>query len=141
MSSWELLLFSFIFSWACVKNKCDLSVILIFSSFLLWWIMMSYAFLSLTPVWCEINVFLFFLFVFFYCFFVLLCYLLFIFLVIQSDLEQTYKKFDDNFHCAHVLIVKDYGKLGILYDEKCGGFYIKKVHPFLIRMDYVLIEK
>lgn len=74
-------------------------------------------------------------------FFVLLCYLLFIFLVIQSDLEQTYKKFDGNFHCAHVLIVKDYGKLGILYDEKCGGFYIKKVHPFLIRMDYVLIEK
>lgn len=116
-------------------------MILIFSSFLLWWSMMSYAFLSLTPAWCEINVFLFFLFVFFCCFFVLLCYLLFIFLVIQSDLEQTYKKFDGNFHCAHVLIVKDYGKLGILYDEKCGGFYIKKVHPFLIRMDYVLIEK
>lgn len=44
-------------------------------------------------------------------------------------------------HCKHVLIVKDYGKLGILYDEKCGGFYIEKVHPFLIRMDYVLIEK
>ena len=86
-------------------------MILIFSSFLLWWSMMSYAFLSLTPVWCEINVFLFFLFVFFCCFFVLLCYLLFIFLVIQSDLEQTYKKFDGNFHCAHVLIVKDYGKL------------------------------
>lgn len=64
-------------------------MILIFSSFLLWWIMMSYAFLSLTPVWCEINVFLFFLFVFFYCFFVLLCYLLFIFLVIQSDLEKS----------------------------------------------------
>lgn len=41
----------------------------------------------------------------------------------------------------HVLIVKDYGKLGILYDEKCGGFYIKKVHPFLIRMDSILIEK
>lgn len=54
-------------------------MILIFSSLHLWWIMMSYAFISLTPVWCEINVFLFFLFVFFYCFFVLLCYLLFIF--------------------------------------------------------------
>lgn len=52
------------------------------------------------------------------------------FLVIQSDLEQTYKKFDGSFHCAHVLIVKDYAKLGILYAEKCGGFYIKKVHPF-----------
>ena len=106
-------------------------MILIFSSLHLWWIMMSYAFISLTPVWCEINVFLFFLFVFFCCFFVLLCYLLFIFLVIQSDIEQTYKKFDGNFHCAHVLIVKDYGKLGILYDEKLGGFIgsKKKAYP------------
>lgn len=40
-------------------------MILIFSSLHLWWIMMSYAFISLTPVWCEINVFLFFLFAFF----------------------------------------------------------------------------
>lgn len=106
-------------------------MIFIFSSLHLWWTMMSYAFISLTPVWCEINVFLFFLFVFFCCFFVLLCYLLFIFLVIQSDLEQTYKKFDGNFHCAHVLIVKDYGKLGILYDEKLGGFIgsKKKAYP------------
>ena len=97
-------------------------MILIFSSFHLWWIMMSYAFIYLTPLWCEINVL---------CFFVLLCYLLFIFLVIQSDLEQTYKKFDGNFHCAHVLIVKDYGKLGILYDEKLGGFIgsKKKAYP------------
>lgn len=106
-------------------------MIFIFSSLHLWWTMMSYAFISLTPVWCEINVFLFFLFVFFCCFFVLLCYLLFIFLVIQSDLEQTYKKFDGNFHCAHVLIVKDYCKLGILYDEKLGGFIgsKKKAYP------------
>ena len=106
-------------------------MIFIFSSLHLWWTMMSYAFISLTPVWCEINVFLFFLFVFFCCFFVLLCYLLFIFLVIKSDLEQTYKKFDGNFHCAHVLIVKDYGKLGILYDEKLGGFIgsKKKAYP------------
>ena len=64
-----------------------------------------------------------------------------IFLVIQSDLERIFKNCDENFHCKHVLIVKEYGKLGILYDEKLGGFYIKKVHPFLIRMDYVLIEK
>lgn len=41
---------------------------------------MSYAFISLTPVWCEINVFLFFLFAFFYCFFVLLSILVVIFL-------------------------------------------------------------
>ena len=105
-------------------------MIFIFSSLHLWWTMMSYAFISLTPLWCEVNVLLFFLFVFFYCFFVLLCYLLFIFLVIQSDLEQTHKNFDGNFYCVHGFIVKDYGKLGILYDEKCGGFYIKKVHPF-----------
>lgn len=127
-------------------------MILIFLSLLLWWIMMSYAFLSLTPVWCEINVFLFFLFVFFLlflCSFVYTCcylsffffvifylslfILFFIFLVIQSDLEQTYKKFDDNFHCAHVLIVKDYGKLGILYDEKFCGFLLKKRPAFTKR--------
>ena len=90
---------------------------------------MSYAFLSLTPVWCEVNDFLILSFclsllLFFFFFFV-------IFLVIQSDLEQTYKKFDGNFHCAHVLIVKDYGKLGILYDEKLGGFIgsKKKAYP------------
>ena len=69
---------------------------------------------------------------FYYCFFVLLCYLLFIFLVIQSDLEQTYKKFDDNLHCAHVLIVKDYGKLGILYNEKLGGFILDKKEGLLL---------
>ena len=45
-----------------------------------------------------------------------------IFLVIQSDLERIFKKCDENFHCKHVLIVKDYGKLGILYVEKFGGF-------------------
>ena len=59
-------------------------------------------------------------------------YLLFIFLVIQSDLEQTYKKFDDNLHCAHVLIVKDYGKLGILYNEKLGGFILDKKEGLLL---------
>ena len=103
--------------------------------------MMSYALTPLTPVWCEVNVlsflssFFFLLFSFFFSLFII------IFLVIQSDLERIFKNCDENFHCKHVLIVKDYGKLGILYDEKCGGFYIKKVHPFLIRMDYVLIEK
>lgn len=116
-------------------------MILICSSFLLWWIMMSYAFLSLTPVWCEINDFLFFLFVFFCCLFVLLsifvviflfllCYLLFIFLVIQSDLEGILKICQTIFHCKHILTVKYYAKLGILYAEKFGGFYIKKSPSF-----------
>ena len=45
-----------------------------------------------------------------------------IFLVIQSDLERIFKKCDENFYCKHVLIVKDYGKLGILHVEKFGGF-------------------
>lgn len=53
--------------------------------------------------------------------FLLCCYLLFVFvysfLVIQSDLEKIFKNCDENFHCKHVLIVKDYGKLGILYDK------------------------
>ena len=54
-----------------------------------------------------------------------------IFLVIQSDLERIFKNCDENFHCKHVLIVKDYGKLGILYDEKLGGFIgsKKKAYP------------
>lgn len=84
--------------------------------------MMSYALTPLTPVWCEVNVlslysFLFFLLLsFFFSLFVI------IFLVIQSDLERIFKKCDENFHCKHVLIVKDYGKLGILYVEKLGGF-------------------
>ena len=112
------------------------------SHHLRWLVMNSYAFTYLTPLWCEVNVLLFFLFVFFivylfFClslllsFFFLLCYILFIFLVIQSDIEQTYKKFDDNFHCAHILIVKNYAKLGILYAEKCGGFIggKKKTYP------------
>ena len=67
--------------------------------------------------------------------FILCCYLLFVFvysfLVIQSDLEKIFKNCDKNFHYKCVLIVKDYGKLGILYDEKLGGFISKKVHPFL----------
>ena len=67
--------------------------------------------------------------------FLLCCCLLFVFvysfLVIQSDLEKIFKNCDKNFHYKCVLIVKDYGKLGILYDEKLGGFISKKVHPFL----------
>ena len=91
----------------------------------------------LTPMWCEINVlslslslslysFLFFLLLsFFFSLFII------IFLVIQSDLERIFKNCDENFHCKHVLIVKDYGKLGILYDEKLGGFIgsKKKAYP------------
>lgn len=68
-------------------------------------------------------------FFFFFFFFIFVT----IFLVIQSDLEQIFKKFDGNFHCAHVLIVKDYGKLGILYDEKFGGFLLKKRPAFTKR--------
>ena len=40
--------------------------------------MMSYAFISLTPVWCEINVFLFFLFIFFFCYFFFIYYFVYI---------------------------------------------------------------
>lgn len=86
-------------------------------------------------------VYLFFCLYLLLSFFFLLCYLLFIFLVIQSDLEGILKICQTIFHCKHILTVKYYAKLGILYAEKFGGFYIKKVHPFLIRMDYVLIEK
>ena len=94
--------------------------------------MNSYAFTSLTPVWCEVNDFFILSFclsllLFFFFFFVI-----FLVLVIQSDLEQTYKKFDGNFHCAHVLIVKDYGKLGILYNEKLGGFILDKKEGLLL---------
>ena len=102
-----------------LKRKCDLDLS---SSLHLWWITMSYALTPLTPVWCEVNVlsflssFFFLLFSFFFSLFVI------IFLVIQSDLERIFKKCDENFYCKHVLIVKDYGKLGILYVEKFGGF-------------------
>lgn len=44
---------------------------------------MSYAFISLTPLWCEVNVFLFFLVVFFCCyllFFSSLLYFIFVFI-------------------------------------------------------------
>lgn len=89
---------------------------------------MSYALTPLTPVWCEVNV-LYFLYSFLF-FFLLLSFFfslfVFIFLVIQSDLERIFKKCDEIFHCKHVLIVKDYGKLGILYVEKLGGFISKK---------------
>ena len=40
--------------------------------------------------------------------------------------RKIFKNCDENFHCKHVLIVKDYGKLGILYDEKLGGFILGK---------------
>ena len=62
-----------------------------------------------------------------------------IFLVIQSDLERIFKNCDANFHCKYVLIVKDYGKLGILYDEKLGGFYIKK-SPSVFDKDGLCID-
>lgn len=108
-----------------LKRKCDLDL---YSSLHLWWIMMSYALTPLTPVWCEVNV-LYFLYSFLF-FFLLLSFFfslfVFIFLVIQSDLERIFKKCDEIFHCKHVLIVKDYGKLGILYVEKLGGFISKK---------------
>ena len=61
----------------------------------------------------------------FCCFFVLICYLLFIFLVIQSDLEQHTKNLM-TIYIVRMLIVKDYGKLGILYNEKLGGFILDK---------------
>ena len=71
----------------------------------------------------------------FYIVFLLCCYLLFVF--VYSFFSNTikprkiFKNCDKNFHYKCVLIVKDYGKLGILYDEKLGGFISKKVHPFL----------
>ena len=110
-----------------LKRKCDLDL---YSSLHLWWIMMSYALTPLTPVWCEVmfySLFIFYSFIFLllsFFFFLLLLLFIFviIFLVIQSDLERIFKKCDENFHCKHVLIVKDYGKLGILYVEKLGGF-------------------
>ena len=104
-----------------LKRKCDLDLS---SSLHLWWIMMSYALTPLTPHRCEVMFSLFFIFYSFI--FLLLSFFFFIFviifLVIQSDLEQIFKKCDENFYCKHVLIVKDYGKLGILYDKKFGGF-------------------
>ena len=93
----------------------------------------------------KLMFFLFFIFIFFfviYCF-VFLCFclsfffvfvivfILVYFLVIQSDLERMFKSCKTISHCKHVLIVKDYGKLGILYDEKLGGFIgsKKKAYP------------
>lgn len=92
-------------------------------------LMFSYSFfLSFFIVSLFFCLYLLLSFFFLICclFFLSFFILLFIFLVIQSDLEQTYKKFDDNFHCAHVLIVKDYGKLGILCAENFGGFILRK---------------
>lgn len=84
------------------------------------------------------SLFILFLLLLLLCFilsflFVVIFYLsLFIlFLVIQSDLEKIFKNCDKNFHYKCVLIVKDYGKLGILYDEKLGGFISKKSILFL----------
>lgn len=91
--------------------------------------MNRYTFTYLTPVWCEVNVlsflysFIFLLLSFFFFFFFIF---VIIFLVIQSDIERIFKNCNENFHCKHVLIVKDYGKLGILYDEKLGGFILDK---------------
>ena len=58
-------------------------------------------------------------FFFFVIIFLLLCYYLFSNTIRPRTNIQ---KCDENFHCKHVLIVKDYGKLGILYVEKLGGF-------------------
>lgn len=86
-------------------------------------------------MWCEINVLSLSLSLYSFLFFLLLSFFfslfIIIFLVIQSDLERIFKNCDENFHCKHVLIVKDYGKLGILYDEKLGGFIgsKKKAYP------------
>ena len=86
----------------------------------------------LLPLSHLCGVRLMFSYSFFLLFLLFLCYLLFIFLVIQSDLEQTHKNFDGNFYCVHVFIVKDYGKLGILYDEKLGGFILDKKEGLLL---------
>ena len=88
--------------------------------------MNSYAFTSLTPVWCEVNDFFILSFclsllLFFFFFFVI-----FLVLVIQSDLERIFKSFETISHCKHVIIVKDYGKLGILCAENFGGFILRK---------------
>ena len=70
---------------------------------------------------------------FFLSFFVvsLFFFVIFLVLVIQSDLERIFKSCETISHCKHVIIVKDYGKLGILYDEKLGGFIgsKKKAYP------------
>lgn len=118
----------------CLKGN-PISVSLISLSHHLWWLVMSsYAFTSLTPVWCEVNIFLILSFYIFLCYLLFSVFFCYLFIYLFSNtirLEQTYKKFDGNFHCAHVLIVKDYGKLGILYDEKLGGFIWskKKAYP------------
>jgi uncharacterized BrkB/YihY/UPF0761 family membrane protein len=88
--------------------------------------MNSYAFTSLTPVWCEVNDFFILSFclsllLFFFFFFVI-----FLVLVIQSDLERIFKSCETISHCKHVIIVKDYGKVGILCAENFGGFILRK---------------
>ena len=88
--------------------------------------MNSYVFTSLTPVWCEVNDFFILSFclsllLFFFFFFVI-----FLVLVIQSDLERIFKSFETISHCKHVIIVKDYSKLGILCAENFGGFILRK---------------
>ena len=120
-----------------LKRKCDLDLS---SSLHLWWAML----LPLSHL-CGVRLmfslslslslysFLFFLLLSFFLLFVI------IFLVIQSDLERIFKNCDANFHCKYVLIVKDYGKLGILYDEKLGGFYIKK-SPSVFDKDGLCID-
>ena len=61
------------------------------------------------------------LLLFFFFFFVI-----FLVLVIQSDLERIFKSCETISHCKHVIIVKDYGKLGILCAENFGGFILRK---------------
>ena len=110
----------------CLKGNL-ISVSLISLSLHLWWFVMnSYAFTSLTPVWCEVNDFFILSFclsllLFFFFFFVI-----FLVLVIQSDLERIFKSCETISHCKHVIIVKDYGKVGILCAEDFGGFILRK---------------
>ena len=123
---------SFIFSWACVKNKCDLSVILIFSSLHMWLIVMNYAFTSLTPVWCEVNVFLIFLhlsFLFFCLFSLLLSLFFFIlvysFLVIQSDIEELISNVLVLYSLVNSSFINIWDVSGILCSEKVLRIYCK----------------
>ena len=73
----------------------------------------------------RLMIFLFFLFVYLCCYFFFF-FVIFLVLVIQSDLERIFKSFETISHCKHVIIVKDYGKLGILCAENFGGFILRK---------------
>ena len=89
--------------------------------------------LSLSSIFFSLFFFFFFFYVW-YCLSSLLLSFICICLFFFSNTirpRKIFKNCDKNFHYKCVLIVKDYGKLGILYDEKLGGFISKKVHPFL----------